>query len=84
MPAHDAGRCLAHLKDAVQIDGKNLVPFRLRKFVDRHAVLERIDARVIDENVEPAEFSGNLLDHRVNLFGIGDIHFESRLTDLQR
>jgi membrane fusion protein (multidrug efflux system) len=45
LPAHDAGRCLAHLKDAVQIDGKNLVPFRLRKFVDRHAVLERIDAR---------------------------------------
>ena len=67
--AHHAARRLAHLVDAGQIDGQDAVPFVARKLVDGHAVGQRVDAGVVDEDVEPAELGDDLVDDGVDLVG---------------
>ena len=43
-----------------QIDGENRVPFRRREVLQRRNML---DAGIVDEDVEPAEFAQSRFDH---------------------
>ena len=51
---------LAHLVDAGQVDGEDAVPLLARELVDGDAVGQRVDAGVVDEDVEPAALRDDL------------------------
>ena len=49
-----------------EIDGENRVPFRRREILQRRHVL---DAGIVDEDIEPAEFAQSRFDHRADRVG---------------
>ena len=53
-----------------EIDGDDRVPAVGRKVLHGRGVL---DAGVVDEDVDPAEFGGRLLDHAGDLVGLGHV-----------
>ncbi len=65
------GHCQpAGVKGAREIDGDDRVPFVDRKFLDRIDVL---NAGVVHQDIDAAEFGPGLIDHLLDLVGIGNI-----------
>ena len=56
--------CFAHLVEAGQVDREDAVPLVAREFIDGNAVRQRVDAGVVDQDVEPAVFGNDLVDDR--------------------
>ena len=67
---HVGDREPAGVKGARQIDRQDRIPFVDRKFLDRRDVL---NAGIVDEDIDAAEFFARLLDHRLDLVRVGDI-----------
>ena len=68
--AHDPRGRLAHFVQAGQVHGDDPVPFFAGKLVDRHPVLRRVDAGIVDEDVEMPELVDDARDGR-RRFGRG-------------
>ena len=71
-PHHDAD-CLAHLEKPREVHRQDTVPLRTRKLIDRHPMRQRVDAGVVDENIDSAKLRDDLLHRGVNVGDFRDI-----------
>ena len=53
--SHDPRRRLAHFVQPRQIDSDDSIPLFAGKLVDGHAMLPRVDSRVVDQDIEMSE-----------------------------
>ncbi len=67
---HVRHRGADHVERAGQVDADHLVPLAVADLLDRRALP---DARVVDQDVEPAEPVDRLVDHHLGLFVDGDV-----------
>ena len=67
---HARNGCPQGVKGRGQVDGQNLIPFLDGKFFDRCHIL---DAGIVDQNVERAEFGFRLMNHGRNFVRPGHI-----------
>lgn len=75
---HEGRHGPAHQENPAQIHRHDAVPFLDRKLVDRHAVPHRIDARVVHQQVNPAELRDHLVNPGSHFPIRGNIHPQRR------
>src|SRR5207249_5184073 len=71
--AHQGGDDPADLVQTSDVHGENAIPFRTRILVDRHPMGQRVDAGVVDENVDAAELGDNLVHGGLDVVGFRDV-----------
>ena len=71
---HRLQRGLTDDIESVEIYADDPMPFFLGKPVDLHPVLEGIDARIVHENIDLAEFGDSGLDRAFGIFGVTHVH----------
>ena len=82
---HRPDRGTAHQIEPVQIDGDDAVPFRAGEPVDGDAMVLRVHAGIVDENVEPAVAIERGRDGRFDRLLVAHIHREpERIGQLRR
>ena len=74
MSKHAGADQAADQKQSPQIHIHDAVPFRDGKLLDRHPVVERVDARIVDQDVDAAAGGLHPPDSLGNLLLAGDIH----------